>query len=138
VRAVLQRAPSAWRPPGLAWAASFLLMVGLGVFASTAYRWGQPLYATYTSASAAAPDVLHIAFVPSLSIADAGALLRSAGARVVEGPDAEGIFGVAPVSAERAAAGELSPEMRALAVRLRADARVRWIEPLAERQPPRP
>lgn len=140
---------SAWRPPGLAWAASFLLMLGCGVFALTAYRWTQPLYATHTAATARAPDVLHIAFVPSLSIGDAGKLLREAGARVVEGPDATGIFGIAPVEGApgEASAQDVSPEMRALAARLRADARVRWVEPLAgsrgtpgttaERQPPR-
>lgn len=140
---------SAWRPPGLAWAASFLLMLGCGVFALTAYRWTQPLYATHTAAAAGAPDVLHIAFVPSLSIGDAGRLLSEAGARVVEGPDATGIFGVAPVESApgEAPTQDVSPEMRALAARLRADARVRWVEPLAgstgtsgttvERQPPR-
>jgi Putative zinc-finger len=140
---------AAWRPPGLAWAASFLLMLGCGAFALTAYRWAQPLYATHTAATARAPDVLHIAFVPSLSIGDAGKLLREAGARVVEGPDATGIFGVAPVesAAGEASTQDVSPAMRALATRLRADARVRWVEPLAgststpgttaERQPPR-
>ncbi|HXW73206.1 MAG TPA: zf-HC2 domain-containing protein [Steroidobacteraceae bacterium] len=140
---------SAWRPPGLAWAASFLLMLGCGVFALTAYRWTQPLYATHTAAAPRAADVLHIAFVPSLSIGDAGKLLREAGARVVEGPDATGIFGVTPVASApgEPSTQDVSPEMRALAARLRADARVRWVEPLsgslstpgtsAERQPPR-
>jgi len=136
VRALPAVLASAWRPPGLAWAASFLLMVGCGVFALTAYRWTQPLYATYTANTVHAADVLHIAFVPSLSIGDAGAVLRAAGARVVEGPDATGIFGVAPADTR---------DMRALAARLRADPRVRWVEPLAaadapgltaERQPP--
>jgi hypothetical protein len=138
VRALPAVFASAWRPPGLAWAASFLLMVGCGVFALTAYRWTQPLYATYTANTVHAPDVLHIAFVPSLSIGDAGALLRAAGARVVEGPDVTGIFGVTPQDPSR--------DMHTLAARLRADPRVRWVEPLAaadapgataERQPPR-
>jgi Putative zinc-finger len=125
---------AAWRPPGLAWAASFLLMLFCGVFALTAYRWTQPLYATYTVATARAPYVLHIAFVPSLSVGDAGTLLREAGARVVEGPDATGIFGVAPVESApgEPSTQEVSPQMRALAARLRADARVRWVEPLAD------
>ena len=138
-----------WRPPGLAWAASFLLMLFLGVSALTAYRWTQPLYATHTAATARVPYVLHIAFVPSLSVGDAGKLLREAGARVVEGPDATGIFGVAPVESVPGEAWtqDVGAQMRALAGRLRADARVRWVEPLAdvavtpgttaERQPPR-
>jgi len=144
-RAAAVRMAAAWRPPGLAWAASFLLVFACGAFAVTAYRWTQPLYATHTTVSASAADVLHIAFVPSLSIGDAGKLLREAGARVVEGPDATGIFGVTPVASAPGAAPaqQASREMRALAARLRADARVRWVEPLAtaagtdaQRQPP--
>ena len=115
------RARAAWRPPGLAWAASFVLCVTLGTVALTAYRWSQPLYLTHTLPAAAAPGVLHIAFDRSLPIGDAEQLLISAGARVVEGPDATGVLGVAPVGA----AG-----LRALAERLRSDPQVRWIEPL--------
>jgi putative zinc finger protein len=135
VRAVRPRAPdaptaraadarSAWRPPGLAWAASFMLTVGLALTA-TAYRWSQPLYVTHTDAAIVAPGVLHVAFERSLPIGDAEQLLLSAGARVVEGPDASGVFGVAPV------AGADPVRLRALAQQLRADARVRWVEPLA-------
>lgn len=124
---------AAWRPPGLAWAATFLLLVGFSGLAATAYRWSQPLYTTHTAPAAAAPDVLHIAFVPSLPIAEVEELLRSAGARVVEGPDKIGIFGVSPVAAASAAAhsGDSHPQLRDLAARLRADPRVRWVEPLA-------
>jgi len=123
------RARSAWRPPGLAWAASFLLSVGIGTFAVTAYRWSQPLFLTRTAPVAAAPGVLHIAFDRSLTIGDAEQLLLSAGARVVEGPDASGVFGVAPVG-EPAAPGDAAARLRALAERLRTETRVRWIEPL--------
>jgi hypothetical protein len=123
---------AAWRPPGLAWAATFVLTVGLGALLATTYRWSQPLYATYTASSAATPDVLHIAFDRSLPVGEVEELLRSAGARVVEGPGSSGIFGVAPVKATRTSArGTVSPEMRALSARLHADPRVRWIEPLA-------
>ena len=125
------RAHAAWRPPGLAWAASFILSVGLGTFAVTAYRWSQPLYVTHTAPAAAAPGVLHIAFERSLTIGEAEQLLISAGARVVEGPDASGVFGVAPV----AAAGNGTAELRLLADRLRKDAYVRWIEPLPGTEP---
>jgi hypothetical protein len=120
---------SAWRPPGLAFAASFVAVLGLtGAFA-TAYRWSQPVYATATHSDPAlkAPGVLHMAFVPSLPVGQAEDLLRTAGARVVEGPDPQGIFGVAP-------SGSTQPDgldLRSLAQRLQADARVLWVEPLA-------
>ncbi|HKF97879.1 MAG TPA: hypothetical protein VKB20_06460 [Steroidobacteraceae bacterium] len=127
------RGSAAWRPPGLAWAASFLLLVGFAGLTATTYRWSQPLYATHTL-QRAPTAVLHIAFVPSLSISEAGDALRGAGARVVEGPDATGIVGVAPVTASTDSAGG-SAELRALATRLRADARVRWIEPIAGAAP---
>jgi len=124
---------AAWRPPGLAWAATFVLTVALGTLVATTYRWSQPLYATVTSTARATPDVLHIAFDRSLPVGEVEELLRSAGARVVEGPGTTGIFGVTPVSVRPSAGtrAAVSPEMRALAARLRADARVRWIEPLA-------
>jgi hypothetical protein len=124
---------STWRPPGLAWAATFLLTMGLGVLAATTYRWSQPLYATYTSPAHRAGEVLHIAFDRSLPIGEVEELLRSTGARVVEGPGTTGVFGVAPARVAAAAntAGVGSPEMRTLAARLRADPRVRWIEPLS-------
>ena len=129
LRSFTARRSSAWRPPGLAWAASFLLLVGVAGLAATTYRWSQPRYSTYTSVPETS-TVLHVAFVPSLPIADVGDALRNAGARVVGGPDATGIFGVVPADSA-ANAADASPALRALAVRLRADARVRWVEPLA-------
>ena len=115
-----------WRPPGLAWAATFVLAVALGLVAATGYRWSQPLYGTYTSTPRAAGDVPHIAFDRSLPVGDAEESLRAAGARVVEGPGASGIFGVAPVAEDAGGAQHgVSVQMRALAARLRADPRVR-------------
>ena len=125
------RGGSAWRPPGLAWAASFLVFVGFAGLAATTYRWSQPRYITHTAAPAASSAaVLHIAFVPSLSITEVGEALHRAGAHVVEGPDAAGIVGVVPVAASTEGT-EASADLHALAVRLRADARVRWVQPLA-------
>ena len=126
------RAP-AWRPPGLAWAASFVLAVGLAAFAPTAYRWSQWRYITHTTSAHGTPGVLHVAFERSLPVGELEEILRSAGARVVEGPGTTGVFGIAPVTAAArgsAQSGEVGPQMRALAARLRADARVRWVEPL--------
>jgi hypothetical protein len=135
------RAPSArerlWRPPGLAWAAVFVLAVALGALAPLAYRWSQPLYTTYTASATVRPDVLHVAFERSLTIGEVEELLRSTGARVVEGPGTSGIFGVAPLAGgTRTAAGSgISQQMRALSARLQADPRVRWVEPLAGDSP---
>ncbi len=129
-RGLRARALSAWRPPGLAWAASFLVAFGCAALIATGYRWSQPVYITHTAAAAApAAQMLHVAFLPSLSVAEAGAALRSAGARVVEGPDASGIIGVVPLDEATARGSDPSPTLRALAARLRADARVRWVEP---------
>ena len=121
-----------WRPPGLAWAATFVLTVTLGLITATSYRWSQPLYSTYTAPRAPAA-VLHIAFDRALPVGDVAEALRGAGARVVEGPGASGIFGVVPLAPLTPAHGAdpVSPELRALAARLQADPRVRWIEPLA-------
>jgi Putative zinc-finger len=125
------RAASAWRPPGLAWAASFVMVAGLSALAPTAYRWSQPVYVTHTANAVANPDVVHIAFVPSLSVAEAGELLRSAGARVVEGPDSTGILGITAASLPaQQSSSESRRAVRELALRLRADARVRWVEPV--------
>jgi Putative zinc-finger len=130
------RARAAWRPPGLAWAASFVLSVTLGTIAVTAYRWSQPLYLTHT-APAAAPGVLHIAFDRSLTVGEAEQLLISAGARVVEGPDATGVLGIAPATpASTPEAGTAG--LRSLAERLRSDPHVRWIEPMPGVEAPAP
>jgi hypothetical protein len=130
---------AAWRPPGLAWAATFALAVCLGLLVATSYQWSKPNFRTVTTDPVrVTPDVLHIAFDRSLPVGEAEEVLRSAGARVVEGPSSSGIFGVAPVTLSAAPPGAVSPEMRAVAARLRADPRVRWIEPLAAGQTPEP
>jgi len=126
------RAP-AWRPPGLAWAASFVLAIALAAFTPTAYRWSQWRYTTHTTSARGTPGVLHVAFERSLPVGELEEMLRAAGARVVEGPGTSGIFGIAPVTATArgsAQSGEASPQLHALAARLRADARVLWVEPL--------
>lgn len=127
------RLRAAWRPPGLAWAASFVLLSLTGLLASTAYRWSQPLYVTHTEAPLAAPGVLHVAFERSLAVGDVEQLLLSAGARIVEGPDRSGVFGVAPV-ADGTAPRDADARLRLLAARLRAEREVRWVEPLPDRQ----
>lgn len=119
------RTHHAWRPPGLAWAASFVLAIGLGGIAATAVRWSQPLYSTHTLGANPVPGVLHIAFDRAVSIGQVEDILHAAGAHVITGPDASGVFGVAPSSPDAA-----TGQMRALETRLRADARVRWVEPL--------
>jgi hypothetical protein len=122
-----------WRPPGLAWAASFVLATGLAAIITTVYRWSEPVYTTHTDATHVTPNVLHIAFDRSLTIGEVEELLRSTGARVVEGPGNTGIFGVTPVTVASGHATGLSAsrEIWVLSARLRGDPRVRWVEPLA-------
>jgi hypothetical protein len=123
---------SLWRPPGLAWAASFILAIGLGGIATTVYRSSQPLYKTHTDAARAATNVLHISFDRSVTFGEAEEVLRSSGARVVEGPDSSGIIGIAPTNlpSGNATPERVSQEMRSLSLRLHADPRVRWVEPI--------
>ena len=120
---------SLWRPPGLAWAATFILAIGLGGVATSAYRSSQPLYRTHTDLPQARANVLHISFDRSVTVGEAEEVVRKNGARVVEGPDSSGIVGVAPGNRD---------DMRALATRLHADPRVRWIEPIPADNAPTP
>ena len=125
---------SLWRPPGLAWAASFVLMVGLAGVFITANRSTQPLdvrwFKTHTDPANAAANVLHIAFYGTVTIREAEEALRSTGAHIVEGPDSVGIFGVAPSATKQATPRQTSQDLSVLAARLHADPRVRWVEPI--------
>jgi hypothetical protein len=123
---------SLWRPPGLAWAASFVLMVGLASIVTSVYRQAQPNYTTHTDAASTTESVLHIAFNRSVTIGEAEEVLHSTGAHIVEGPDNTGIFGVAPGTAgTNATPGHMTRDLRVLSARLRADPRVRWVEPVS-------
>jgi hypothetical protein len=131
---------SLWRPPGLAWAATFILAIGLGGVATTVYRSSQPLYKTHTEKVYSAPNVLHISFDRSVTVGEAEEVLRTSGARVVEGPDSTGVFGIAPgnVASGKVAPERVSQEMRVLATRLHAYPRVRWVEPIPADNTPTP
>ena len=131
---------SLWRPPGLAWAATFILAIGLGGVATTVYRSSQPLYMTHTDLPPARANVLHISFDRSVTFGEAEEVLRKSGARVIEGPDSSGIIGIAPgnLASGKATPERMSEEMRALATRLHADPRVRWIEPVPAEDAPTP
>jgi len=128
---------SLWRPPGLAWAASFLLLFGITGMMVQAYRWSEPAYRTHTDASAVSPRVLHIALDRTLRIGEVEELLRSGGARIVAGPDSTGVLGVTPASVDtRTPAAAANEELQALAARLRTDPRVLWVQPLADEGTP--
>jgi hypothetical protein len=133
---------SLWRPPGLAWAASFLLLFGITGMMFTAYRWSQPLYATRSDAPAGNAAILHIALNPSLPIGEVEDLLRAGGARIVEGPRDTGELGVIPIGAivgagaGQTSAGSTNKQLRALSARLRTDPRVLWIQPLPDEGAP--
>ncbi len=118
-----------WRPPGLAWAASFLAMVAMTALVAVAYHWSEARYVTVLDPTAARPaQVLQVAFDRELTIGAVEELLRADDARVVEGPDTTGIFGIAPVA--QAGDRDLNGQLRRLASRLRADPRVRWVQPI--------
>ncbi len=120
-----------WRPPGLAWAASFILMVAMTGLVTIAYRWSESRYATVTNPTdLSSPVVVHIAFDRRLTIGEVEELLRADGAHVVESSGTTGVFAIAPVTrpAERAASAER--RLQDLATRLRTDPRVRWVEPI--------
>lgn len=125
---------SLWRPPGLAWAASFVLMVGMAGVFITANRSAQPLdvnlFHTHTDPSHAAANVLHIAFYGTVTIGEAEAALRSTGAHIVAGPDSLGMFDVTPGTGSKTTPQQSSQDLHVLATRLRADPRVRWVEPI--------
>src|ERR1700716_2093481 len=89
------RRVSLWRPPGLAWAASFLILFGLTGMMFTAYRWSAPVFHTKSDDSVVTPNVLHIALDRSLPIGEVQELLRAGGARIGEGPSNTGFLGVA-------------------------------------------
>jgi hypothetical protein len=124
VRSLLQR---------LAWAASFLMLFGITGLIVQTYRWSQPDFRTVTDSPAVTPNVLHIALDRSIAIGEVEELLRTGGARIVEGPGNTGILGVTPVGVDaRTPAAKVNKQMRALSARLRTDPRVLWVQPLAD------
>ncbi|GAC1460918.1 MAG: hypothetical protein PVSMB6_21140 [Steroidobacteraceae bacterium] len=123
---VMPRYRPAWRPPGLAWAASVVLAVGLAGVAATTYRWSRPLYSTHTLGASSTPGVLHIAFNRAVPVGEVEDILRAAGAPLVTGPDTSGAIPNTPLAAVTPA------QLHALETRLRADTRVRWVEPLTD------
>jgi hypothetical protein len=126
-----------WRPPGLAWAAGFVLAIGLTGALTSMYESSQVNYKTVTDSVTSTPNVLHIAFDRSVTVGEAEEALRSTGARIVEGPDSTGVFGVAPsvVATGDVVPEHVSQEMHLLSTRLRADPRVRWVEPVPGANP---
>lgn len=129
---------SLWRPPGLAWAASFVLLFGITGMTVTAYHWFEPAYITRSDPSAVTPNVLHIALDRSIPIGEVEELLHAGGARIVEGPGNTGILGVTPVGvvSGQTSASSANRQLRALSARLRTDPRVLWVQPLADEGTP--
>lgn len=124
---------SLWRPPGLAWAASFLLVLAITGLIAQAYHRPQQVFRTVTDAPVVTPNVLHIALDRSIPIGEVEELLRSGGGRIVEGPGQTGVLGVMPVGVDgRTPAATANRQLRALSARLRTDPRVLWVQPLAD------
>jgi len=130
---------SLWRPPGLAWAASFLLLFGLSGMMVIALKWAQKPYYTHSDPPAiVTPDVLRIALDRSLPIGDATELLRAQGARIVDGPGSTGLLSVMPIGVivGKTPATKADAQLHELAARLRVDPRVLWVQPLTDEQTP--
>lgn len=129
---------SLWRPPGVAWAASFLILFGITGMMVTAYKWSAPNFVTVTDPSVVNPNILHIALDRKLPIGEVEELLRTGGAKIVEGPGNTGILGVMPVAVVpgQTPASSANRQLRALSARLRADPRVLWVQPLADEGTP--
>jgi hypothetical protein len=128
------RRVSLWRPPGLAWAASFLLLFAITGMMFAGYRLLVHDFQTVTDPRVETPNVLHIALDRSLPIGEVEELLRTGGARIVEGPGNTGVLGVAPVGVipGQTTKASANKQLRALSARLRADPRVLWVQPLAD------
>ena len=130
---------SLWRPPGLAWAASFLLLFGItGMMATAYHQWSEPRFRTHSDLQAVNPNVLHIALDRSLPIGEVDELLRANGARIVEGPSHTGELGVMPngLVPGQITSATANRQLRALATRLRTDPRVLWVQPLTDEETP--
>jgi hypothetical protein len=119
----VQRSPD----PCFAWAATALVAGAL--LGTLAYRGLAPAYRVHADDPAGASQVLHIAFARDLTVDEMQTLLSSAGAQVVEGPQAGGLFGV------RATAGADAGQLQNLARRLRDEPQIRWVEPLPSQEP---
>jgi hypothetical protein len=120
-----------WRPPGLAWAASFIIMVAMTGLVTIAYRWSESRFRTVTDMTDTRPPVVvQVAFDRRLTIGEVEELLRADGAHVVEGSGTTGVFDIAPVThaGERPATAE--HRLQDLAARLRTDPRVLWVQPI--------
>ena len=124
-------APRARRAPGWSWlrpAGGFALGVLLTLGATT-LQW--PAFETLTSAPPAAGaqrQTLRVLFAPGTTVEQMNAALRAVEASIVAGPTAMGLFTVAVPDGQ--------PLERMLAT-LRAQAVVRFAEPVLERKEPR-
>lgn len=105
-------------------AAQALVIAGL----VTALFMNRPLPAEYVTLSSPAPAGrvagarLHVVFAPDATLDGIGTLLRGAGVNLVGGPSESGVW---------TATVPLDGDVVAIAARLRADARVRFVEPVA-------
>jgi hypothetical protein len=127
---------SLWRPPGLAWAASFLLLFGMTGMMLTAYH--HLFAATITTKSdlrhAVNPNVLHIWLDRSVPIGEVEELLRANGARIEEAPSNTGVLGVTPIGIVpgKTSSTSANQQLLALSARLLTDPRVLWVQPLTD------
>ncbi|MEM1396732.1 MAG: hypothetical protein AAGH38_04710 [Pseudomonadota bacterium] len=86
----------AWRIP--AWQAAAAVVLGIGLWQAAIVPVLSPDDAapSYTTASGDVEGVIRVAFVPTATEAELRVLLRDAGAQIVSGPSAIGLYTVAP------------------------------------------
>jgi anti-sigma factor RsiW len=114
-------------------AAVVVQAVGLGVLVVARERGvampsGAAEYRTLASTSpAAAPATIRVVFAPTMTIAELWALLAREGLSIVAGPSAAGTYALAPSDGSRR-------ETATTIANLRADPRVLFAEPIADRE----
>jgi hypothetical protein len=116
---------------GLAWAAigqSVALVALVGLFVTRAPAPAPAGYATLSQPAAAVPvPGVRLVVAPTLSLAEFATLVRGIDAQIVSGPTAAGVYTLAVASPH----GDVATAIDAALVRLRADPRVLFAEPVA-------
>ena len=110
-------------------AAAVVQAVALAALVGANFGSGTPQYRTFSAATpAAAPHAIRAVFASDLPLVDLQRILEGADLRIVDGPNEGGVYTLVP---RGLAPPATAPHDAALA-RLRADARVRFAEPVAD------
>ncbi len=116
-----------WNPPApvarFALAASFALVIGLGVYIAIPHQ-NPPAFTTLSGSEAPVSGaVLSVSFAPETTVEQVGQILKGVGGRIVSGPSANGIYAVElPVKPDRRA------EIQTAIEKLRGNQAIRFVE----------